>query len=152
MSESTESYFISSDSLKMLVSTAGQLRSHADATRDGDLLSVASMVQDLVGESFFWVGIPNESYPSRYSGKELNLDSMGDRITIRTEMKTGDLERVLAAVTQAAKRLRDAGDKIAETADLIVSILTVLKGEEYRGKTHQVASFDPLGERLGYFP
>jgi hypothetical protein len=152
MSESTESYFIRSDSLKMLVSTAGQLRSHADATRDGDLLSVASMVQDLVGESFFWVGIPNESYPSRYSGKELNLDSMGDRITIRTEMKTGDLERVLAAVTQAAKRLRDAGDKIAETADLIVSILTVLKGEEYRGKTHQVASFDPLGERLGYFP
>lgn len=152
MSESTESYFIRSDSLKMLVSTVGQLRSHADATRDGDLLSVASMVQDLVGESFFWVGIPNESYPSRYSGKELNLDSMGDRITIRTEMKTGDLERVLAAVTQAAKRLRDAGDKIAETADLIVSILTVLKGEEYRGKTHQVASFDPLGERLGYFP
>jgi hypothetical protein len=152
MSESTESYFIRSDSLKMLVSTAGQLRSHADATRDGDLLSVASMVQDLVGESFFWVGIPNESYPSRYSGKELNLDSMGDRITIRTEMKTGDLKRVLAAVTQAAKRLRDAGDKIAETADLIVSILTVLKGEEYRGKTHQVASFDPLGERLGYFP
>jgi len=152
MSESTESYFIRSGNLKRLVSTAGQLRSHAEATRDGDLLSVASMVKELVGESFFWVGIPDESYPSRYSGKELNLDSMGDRITIRTEMKTGDLERVLAAVTQAAKRLRDAGDEISETADLIVSILTVLKGEEYRGKTHQVASFDPLGEKLGYFP
>ena len=152
MSESTESYFIRSGSLKMLVSTAGQLRSHANTTGDRDLLSVASMVQELVDESFYWVGIPDESYPSRYSGKELNLDSMGDRITIRTEMKTGDLERVLAAVTQTVKRLRDAKDKIAENADLIVSILTVLKGEEYRGKTHQVASFDPLGEKLGYFP
>jgi len=136
----------------MLVSAAGQLRSHANVTGDRDLLSVASMVQELVGESFYWVGIPDESYPSRYSGKELNLNSMSDRITIRTEMKTGDLERVLAAVTQTVKRLRDAKDKIAENADLIVSILTVLKGEEYRGKTHQVASFDPLGEKLGYFP
>jgi hypothetical protein len=152
MSESIESYFIRSNSLKMLVSTAGQLKSHAESTGDKDLLSTASMVQELVGESFFWVGIPDESYPTRYSGKELNLDSMGDRITIRTEMKTGDLDKVLAAVTRTEKRLRDAGDKMAETADPIMSILTVLKGEEYRGKTHQVASFDPLGEKLGYFP
>jgi hypothetical protein len=136
----------------MLVSAAGQLKSHAEATKDDDLLSVASMVQDLVNESFFWVGIPDESYPTRYPGKELNLGSMGDRITIRAEIKKGHLDRVLAAATQTAKRLGDAGDKMAENADLIASILTVLKGEEYHGKTHQVASFDPMGEKLGYFP
>jgi hypothetical protein len=152
MSTSTESYFIRSGRLKRMVSTAGQLKSHANATKDGDLLSVASMVQSLISESDYLVGIPDESYPTKFSGKELNLDSMDDGVTIRAEMKAGELGRVLAAVTQTAKRLRDVGDKMAETADLLVTILTVMKEEEYRGKTHQVASFDPLGERLGFLP
>jgi hypothetical protein len=39
---------------------------------------------------------------------------------------------------------------MADTAELVLAILQGMKGEEYRGKTHQVASFDPLGERLGY--
>ena len=152
MSASTESYFIRSGRFKRVVIAAGQLRSHAEATRDGDLLSVASMVQSLVSESDYLVGIPDESYPTKFSGKDLNLDSLDDVTTIRAELKAGELGRALAAVTQAAKRLRDAGDKMAETADLLVAILTVMKAEEYRGKTHQVASFDPLGERLGYLP
>lgn len=152
MSASTESYFIRSGRLKRVVSAAGQLKSHADTTRDGDLLSVASMVQSLISESNYLVGIPDESYPTRFSGNELNLDSMDDGVTIRAELKAGELGRVLAAVTQTSKKLRDAGDQMTETADLLVKILTVMKAEEYRGKTHQVASFDPLGERLGTLP
>jgi len=152
MSMPKESYFIRSGRLKRVVSAAGQLRSHADTTKDRELLAVASMVQSLIKESDYLVGIPDESYPTKFSGKELNLDSMGDSITIRAEMKAGELGRVLAALTQVSKKLQDSGDKMVETADLLVNILTVMKTEEYRGKTHQVASFDPLGEKLGSLP
>ena len=150
MSASTESYFIRSGRLKRLVSGAKQLRSYADSTGNGDLLSEASMVQSLVGEAVFYVGIPDESYPTRYSGKELNLEAMDDGVTIRVELKAGDLTKAVARATQMAKLLRASGDEMADTAELVLAILQGMKEEEYRGKTHQVASFDPLGERLGY--
>jgi hypothetical protein len=147
-----ESYFIRSGRLKRLVSAAGQLRSYADSTGNRELLSEVSIVQNLISDAVFFVGIPDESYPTRYSGKELNLDPIDDMVTIRVELKAGDLEKTLVTATQTFKRLKESGDKIAETAELILAVLQRMKEEEYRGKTHQVASFDPLGERLGSLP
>ncbi|MGA2572950.1 MAG: hypothetical protein ABSF36_01930 [Candidatus Methanomethylicaceae archaeon] len=152
MSTSTQSYFTRSGRLKRLVSGTKQLISYADSTGNGDLISEASMLQSLIGEGVYFVGIPDESYPTRCSGKELNLEGMDDNVTIRIELKAGDLEKTLATTIPTVKRLKESGDKMAETAELILAILQRMKEEEYRGKTHQVASFDPLGERLGSLP
>lgn len=152
MSEPTESYFIRSDMLKRLVSGVKQLRSHADSTGNEALLSDAVAVQDFVREAEFYVGIPDESYPTMYRGKDLNLDAMDDRTTIRAQMKTGDLGRVAERTALTAERLKASGDEMAGTAELIFSILRATMGEKYHGKTHQVASFDAMGKRLGFYP
>jgi hypothetical protein len=152
LSTSTASYFTRSGRLKRLVLAAGQLRSYANSTGNHELLSEVSMVQNLIRDAVFFVGIPDESYPTRYSGKELNLETMDDLVTIRVELKAGDLGRTLTTTTTMVKRLKESGDKMAETDELIQAILQRMKEEEYRGKTHQVASFDPLGERLGSLP
>jgi hypothetical protein len=152
MSASTEYYFARSSTLKRLILAAGQLRSYADSTGNRELLSEASMVQSFIGEAVYFVGIPDESYPTRYSGKELNLEAMDDSVTIKVELKAGELPKALAMATQTTKRLKESGDDMADTAELILAILQRMKGEEYRGKTHQVASFDPMGERLGFLP
>ncbi len=152
MIASTQSYFIRSRWLKRLFSDLRQIKAHAESAGNGDLLSKASKVLDRLMGADYYVGIPDESYPTMYPGRDLVLDGMDDGVTIRVEFKAGMLGEAIAQFTPAVAMLKEAGDGAEKKAEAVLAILESMKSEEYRGKTHQVASFDPLGERLGYYP
>lgn len=147
MSTKTGSFFIRAVNLKRLVSGTERLVSAARSEHDEVLLSWASGVRVLLEGTAYYVGIPDESYPTLFSWAELSLEGMEDGVTIRAEMDRAGLEQAIEGPPLGTK-----GRENQENVESVWSILRLLQAEEYRGKTHQVASFDPMGERLGFLP
>ena len=145
------SFFATAGDIKRLKEEAHVIRSHLKSIKQDEMARKIMQVDEFLGMSSIYIGIPHETYPTKIVGSDLNLDGIPDPTPLRIETKMERLNVAIESIVTIIRHMDSMNDKImAGSAREILGVLEKIVKETYHGKTHQVPTFDAMVQRLTY--